>query len=139
VKAYHTELYETKNIKTIGWIDVESKEFVDTARNTIARIYPTCAEGGGSSAISCMHARIIPILSHEASVDIPDCGYILPENSIEDIKTTIQTLSAKPSNEIKIMSKLAWKYARANHTKETFSREFNHLAKDILPKYFKKQ
>ena len=132
VKAYHSELYETPNIHTVGWIDIDSPEFLEHARNTAALIYPTCAEGGGGSAITCMHAGIIPILSYEASVDLPNCGYTLKNCSIEEIKNTIQHISSLSKNELQTIAKRAWKYARENHTKENFSKEFENFVKNVL-------
>lgn len=138
VKAYHSELFETPNINAVGWIDVDSQEFLDYARNTVALIYPTCAEGGGGSALTCMHAGMIPILSYESSVDIPDCGFILKNHSIQEIKNTIQHVSSLPTNELETIAKRAWEYARKNHTRDSFARGFENFTKNILPKYLKK-
>ena len=121
--AYHKELFESPNIRPIGWIDVESQEFLNIAKDTVALIYPTCAEGGGGSAITCMHSGIIPILNYEASVDTPNCGITLNDCSLEEIRKTVLDVSNLPINELKCLSKNAWEYANKKHTREIFADE----------------
>ena len=90
VKAYSTELFETANINTVGWVDVISEEFIGIMNKCVALIYPTCSEGGGGSVITCMHGGLIPIVSYEASVDVNSAGIILKNCSIEEIKKSIK-------------------------------------------------
>lgn len=132
VNAFRKELYETPNIKTIGWVDVDSPGFIEIAHNSIGLVYPTCAEGGGGSAITCMHAAIIPILSHEASVDIGDSGFILKGSSIEEIKNTVKKVSALDAGELKRLSRNAWELARQNHTRDIFKREYEKFVSRVL-------
>ncbi len=134
VEAYREALFETPNIKTVGWVDVESKEFIDIASNCIALVYPTCAEGGGGSVISCMHAGIIPVVSYQASVDIDeDRGRILKDCSIEEIASAVTALAESGSEELERMARNAREWAVANHTKERFAEEYeNFVVKHLL-------
>jgi len=128
VEAYHQELYETENIKTIGWVDVESEEFMAVARQCAALVYPTCAEGGGGSVITCMHAGLIPVVSHEASVDIDkQCGMVLEGCKVEDIRRAVASLASRNAQELEEMARAAWKMARERHTRERFAAEFERF------------
>ena len=120
-KAFHKELYETPNIHTVGWVDIESEHFLNITRNCIGLIYPSCAEGGGGSALTCMHAGLIPVVSYETSIDVDDFGIVLRENTIAEIKSTIKSLSALPKHDLLKRARLAWEYARNNHTRERFA------------------
>jgi glycosyltransferase involved in cell wall biosynthesis len=133
--AYYKELYETPNIKTIGWLDIDSPDFLEYAGNTAALIYPTCAEGGGGSAITCMHAGVIPVLSYEASVDMPGCGFLLENCSVEEIKKTITRVSALPADQLESTARRAWEYARKVHTRDNFAKEFREFATTILQEF----
>ena len=130
--VYHKELYQTPNIHTIGWVDVTSSEFVDITNRCIGLIYPSCAEGQSGSVVNCLQAALIPIVSYESGVDIDDFGVILKNCSTDDIKNSIQMVSSLPAEELKLMSRKAWEFARANHTREKFAKEYQKVIENIL-------
>jgi glycosyltransferase involved in cell wall biosynthesis len=131
--VYRKELYNTDNIKTIGWVDIESEKFRNLAANSIAIVYPSCSEGGGAAVITCMHAGLIPIASYESSVDIDDdFGILLKRNTIEEIKHTICLLSSKDDRTLMAMSKRAWEVARTHYTRENYMKQYPEVIKNIL-------
>ena len=133
VKAYYKELYQSKNINTIGWIDTSSVQFVNILNNCIGLIYPSCAEGGGGSVITCMHGGLIPIVSYESSVDVEDeYGIILKDSSVEEIKTSIKYISNLPAGQLKGMAQKSWEFARKYHTRDRFSIEYRKTIETIL-------
>lgn len=132
VKSFDRELYRTANIHAIGWVDVDSPEFIEIANKCVGVVYASCSEGGGASVITCMHGGMIPIVNYESSVDVEDFGVLLKDSSINSIKLAIQMVSTLPVEQLKQMAHRAWKYARANHTREQFSKEYEKFALDIL-------
>ena len=67
VKAYSKELYSTTNIKTHGWMDVASPDFFSLFKKQCAAVvYPSCSEGTAGSVITCLHFRLIPIITRES-------------------------------------------------------------------------
>ena len=134
VKAFHKELYESPNIHAVGWVDVASPRFLELARNCIGLVYPTCSEGGGGSAITCMHAGMVPVLSYEASVDIGDSGILLSDNTINEIKAAVAGLSSKPVTELERLARAAWTTARDNHTRDIFASEYEKFVLQVLLK-----
>jgi glycosyltransferase involved in cell wall biosynthesis len=132
-KAFYRELYHTPNIHTIGRIDVSSSAFINITGCCLGLIYPSCSEGGGGSCITCMHAGLIPIVSYESSVDVlDDFGIVLRACSIEEIKDVIYRVSSLPIQKLKLMSRSAWEFARANHTKERFAQEYRKIITQII-------
>lgn len=131
-KAFYNELYQTPNIHTLGWIDIDGPNFTEVANKCIGLIYPSCSEGGGGSAINCMHAGLIPIVSYESSVDVEDFGIILKDSSIEEIIDSIQMISSLPAEKLKLMSRKAWEFVRAHHTRERFDEEYKKTISIIL-------
>ncbi|MDO9523366.1 MAG: glycosyltransferase [Methanocorpusculum sp.] len=132
--AYFKELYQSSNIKTLGFVSLDSKDFLDTIQNTVGLIYPSCSEGQAGSVISCMHAGLIPIISYESGVDTGDFGCTLSENTIDAIIEAVISLSQKPTEELRIMSYKSWSYAREYHTREMFSKDYEDFVEKILNK-----
>ncbi len=131
-KAYHKELYETPNIRTLGFLDVEGKELETVLKETTYLIYPSCSEGGGGSVVAMMHAGLIPIISYESSVTVENFGVILKESSVEEIERSVRTMSGLPASEVASRSKQAWEYARAHHSREVFAVALKAALLDIL-------
>lgn len=131
-KVYYKELYQSKNIKTLGFIDVRSDHFLDVIKNTSALIYPSCSEGQAGSVITCLHAGLIPLVSYESGVDVDDFGIILQKSSVDEVVESIKILSQKPNEKLRRMSKSAWLYARTHHTREKFAECYNAFVDNIL-------
>lgn len=131
-KAFYKELYETNNIYTFGWIDLESKKFKEIYENCIGIIYPSFSEGGGGSVISCMQAGLIPIVTRESSVDIENFGFLITDITVKGIENLIKKISTQDAEELKLKSKAAWNHVREKHTKDSFSKEYKKFVKEKL-------
>lgn len=132
-KAYYSELHKTHNIHTIGWVDIESTQFINVANQCIGIVNASCSEGGGGSIIQCMHAGLIPIVNYETSVDINDSYGIMLENcSVDTIKARIRMVANFPAERLQQMSRKAWEYARAHHTREKFAEEYKKTVLKII-------
>ncbi len=132
-RAYFQELYQTANIHTLDWIDVASPEFLELTRRCAALIFPSCSEGGGGGVITCMHAGLIPIVSRESSVDIEESrGVSLRDCSVEEIKESVKRVAGLPVAELERMSREAWEFARAMHTRERFADEYAKFVDAII-------
>jgi len=129
---YDEELHHTPNIHAHGWIDVASEKFRDICATCVGLVYPTASEGGGGSAISCMHMGLIPILSYEASVDTESFGVILQENSIDEIRRVVSDMAQRPAQELTERGRAAWHFAHQHHTKASFGTAFDNCVDQIL-------
>jgi glycosyltransferase involved in cell wall biosynthesis len=133
VAAYHKELFAAPNIRTVGWVDVDSPQFVEICNSCVGLVYPSCSEGGGGSVIQCMHAGLIPIVSYESSVDIlEEYGVLLKESSVEQIRNSVTRVSSLPQRELERMAHNTWDFARRNHTRERFAEEYRKVVSKIL-------
>lgn len=132
-RAYYKELYQTPNIRTVGWVDVTSPEFTAIANASIGLIYPSCSEGQCGGVVTCLHAGLIPIVSRESGVDVsPDFGVYLDSCSLEEIGDAVRQVSDLPAQKLQRMSRKAWEYARANHTRERFAEEYRKAIGKII-------
>ena len=132
VRAYHKELYETPNIETVGWVEIDGPKFNEICRNSVALIYPSCAEGQCGGVVTAMHAAIIPVISYETGVDVHDFGLILPSCKMQDIEDAIRRVSALPSTRLEQMARAGREYAQQNHTREKFAQEYRKVIEHIL-------
>jgi glycosyltransferase involved in cell wall biosynthesis len=130
--AYEKELYRTPNIHTVGWIDLESPEFLEIRRRCIALIYPSCSEGQCGGVVTCLQAGLIPIISYESGVDVDGFGVILKTCSTDTIKNSVRIISSLTANELQSRAHKAWEYSRANHTRERFAEEYRKNISAIL-------
>jgi glycosyltransferase involved in cell wall biosynthesis len=138
-QAFYKELYETPNIHTYGWIDVSSPDFIKVTNNCLGLVYPSVSEGQSGAVISCLQAGLIPILSYESGVDVHDFGVIFDNLSLEEIKAKVISISNSPEEKLKLMSRQAWEYARANHTKEKFAQAYRNAVEQIIENHSQKK
>ncbi|MFN6535882.1 MAG: glycosyltransferase [Nostoc sp. EkiNYC01] len=131
-QAFYKELYETPNIHTYGWIDVSSPEFIEVTNNCLGLVYPSVSEGQSGAVISCLQAGLIPILSYESGVDVHDFGVIFDNLSLEEIKAKVRSISNSSVDDLKVMSRKAWEYARTNHTKEKFAQAYKNAVEQMI-------
>ncbi|OYD95958.1 glycosyl transferase family 1 [Nostoc sp. 'Peltigera membranacea cyanobiont' 213] len=138
-QAFYKELYETPNIHTYGWIDVSSPDFIEVTNNCLGLVYPSVSEGQSGAVISCLQAGLIPILSYESGVDVHDFGVIFDNLSLEEIKAKVISISNLPVEDLKFMSRQAWEYARANHTKDKFAQVYRNVVEQIIENHSQKK
>ncbi|MCC5631524.1 glycosyltransferase [Nostoc sphaeroides CHAB 2801] len=138
-QAFYKELYETPNIHTYGWIDVSSSDFIEVTNNCLGLVYPSVSEGQSGAVISCLQAGLIPILSYESGVDVHDFGVIFDNLSVDEIKAKVRSISNLPVEDLKLMSRQAWEYARANHTKEKFAQVYKNVVEQIIENHSQKK
>ncbi|QFS47809.1 glycosyltransferase [Nostoc sphaeroides] len=138
-QAFYKELYETPNIHTYGWINVSSPDFIEVTNNCLGLVYPSVSEGQSGAVISCLQAGLIPILSYESGVDVHDFGVIFDNLSVDEIKAKVRSISNLPVEDLKLMSRQAWEYARANHTKEKFAQVYKNVVEQIIENHSQKK
>ena len=131
-ELYKKELYETPNIHTKGFIDINSDEFSELANNCVALIFPTSAELSCGGVITCMHAGIIPICTPESGVDIDDFGLLLQNFSIDHIKESVTRISELSASQLEEMTRKAWETAQSEYTRENFTIDYHKAINQIL-------
>jgi len=131
-KAFEQPMFHSKNIETIGWVDITSDKFRAIVKRTIATIYPSCSEGGGGSVITCMHAGLIPIVTEEASVDVEDFGIVLESATVEAIRSAVLDLAKSSPRDLEKRAKSAWEFARERHSRPIFAANYDRFLREIV-------
>jgi len=136
VALYERELYRTPNVRAVGWLDVGAPRFLEVANRSFALIFPSCSEGGGGSAVTAMHAGLIPVATAATSVDFsPDEGVVLADVSVAAIRAACLALAARPADELRSMATAAWRRARATHSRPAFGAGYRAAALEILERF----
>ena len=130
--AYHRELYQTKNIHSLGWLDTSSPEFLAATQRCLGMVYPAAGEGQSGGVAVCLHAGLIPIISYESGISVRDFGVLLKSCSIEEIRNSVRSVSGFPVGKLRKMALEAWEYARLNHTRERYAEEYRRVMIEIL-------
>jgi glycosyltransferase involved in cell wall biosynthesis len=135
-EAYRRELYESPNIRFVGWVDLSGPDFADIARDSVGLVFPSCSEGGGGSAVACMHAGLIPIVTRQTSVDIdPSYGLELESASVVEVCSAVRELAGRAADDLERMARAAWTHARVHHTREAFEVRYREVAEKILRRH----
>jgi glycosyltransferase involved in cell wall biosynthesis len=130
--AYRKELYETANIRTVGWVDIKSSIFQEIISTCLGLVFPSCCEGQSGGVVMCLQAGLIPIVSCESGVDVDGCGQILRTCTIDEITQSVRSIADLPPSVLEGMSRNAWSYARANHTDRRYVEVYRKAIDSVL-------
>lgn len=129
VNAYRKELFQTRNIVSHGFLFPSDRRFLDIASRAGAFLNPSCSEGISTSAITCMQAGIIPIISENCGISLPlGCGYLLHECSFGEIESAVLSVAKRSDIELHEMATAARSFAYKNYSRERFT----HLMEEAL-------
>ena len=130
--AFHKELHQTANIRTVGWVDIASTDFRQIARHTVGIVYPSCAEGQAGAVVTCLSAGFIPIISRESGIPVGDFGLLLNGYSVEDIRSAVRYISALPAEELSARARRAWEYAATYHSHDAYLTAYGKIVQKII-------
>lgn len=93
LKCYSKELFFTKNITPIGWVNIFSDRFQELISENTFIILPSCSEGQPGSVLQCMHAGLIPVVTKNCGIDTENFGFTINGDSLEELETTLLKVS----------------------------------------------
>ncbi|MCD6272429.1 MAG: glycosyltransferase [Deltaproteobacteria bacterium] len=131
-KIYYDELYNTPNIHTHGFVQLNSNLFIDLIKKSSFCVFPSCSEGVAGSVINLMAHGIIPIVTDEASIN--PYGFVINIKSIskQKILNSLNHASAISNEKILAMSLACLKHTRANHSIDAYKQGLSKALKAIL-------
>lgn len=129
INAIKQKLSAAPNIKTEGWVDINSEGFKKLATDCAWVINASFSEGGGGSTLNCMAKGLIPILSQTSSITLPaKTGFYIENNSAVAVVDLLKTVSELPDDELEEMSLNAFNFIVTNHSLQNFKSKY----KDFL-------
>lgn len=123
VKIYKKELYHTKNIHAIGFLNIHSKKIRDIASKCSFVILPSCSEAQAGSICTGMSLGLIPVCT-------PECGYnedeviMIDDVSIEGLSDVIIRCGNMDNITINKLRNRSYNYASEKHGRKNFADAF---------------
>jgi len=96
--AYKAELFETGNVRPVGWTQVNGNSFCELVRTCATVILPSCSEGQAGSVVQCMYAGLMPIVTLETGIDTEDFGITIERDSLAEIERVIVEVSQRAAS-----------------------------------------
>lgn len=115
-----------------GHITLNGEDFKVLLDSCAAMIYPSAAEGTSGANIQAAHAGVIPIVTPETGLAEDFSAIIINDPSVESVRKATRDFSQLPEEVIRRKAKEIWTYARAHHTKETFSAAYASFIDNVL-------
>lgn len=130
--VYYKELYESKNIFTYGFVDIQSQKFHEILLQCSFIIFPSCSEGGSPSTLTVIgNGGLIPIITKETTIDT---GYEIWINGFdnESIDKAVQYSQSLTNEQLKELQYKNLSYVQTQHTQEIYYNELKKNIKQIL-------
>lgn len=81
------------NINELGFVDVQSDEFLKLMDQCSYVVYPSCSEGMPTSVLTCMNHGMIPIITRETGISLNNYGEYILDVKVEALASLIRSVS----------------------------------------------
>ena len=129
---YSRELYNTPNIKAVGWQDIGNKEFKAIIENCRMTIYPYPEAEISSSLLNAMYLGMIPILNGYDSNGVLNGCAVTVDATVESISNVMRTVSELPEAQVSRMSNMAQTIAQTFYSPDAEQLEWNDVLRRII-------
>ncbi len=121
INEYYNELYQTRNIHFLEWLDLRSTFVQDIARSCGFVILPSASEGMPGSVISMMRMGLVPIVSRQAAFDgIENFGVLIQNLTVSNVLAIVDEASRFDEDVLYKRAFMSLRFAKENFTLETF-------------------
>ncbi len=120
------------NIIDMGFIDVQSSQFLKLVNKCSFVIFPSCSEGMPTSVLTCMNHGLIPLITRETGIDLKDFGKYIEDFKINKIKQVVLQVSEWNDNKIKNQHQKVYNYSKENFNIKSYTQNINTILTKIL-------
>jgi glycosyltransferase involved in cell wall biosynthesis len=128
---YHNELYCSKNITVMGFVNTCSDSFDEIAQSAGFIIYPSCSEGMAGSVVSSMAKGLIPIVTNVTGVEIKNFGFDIEAN-VNNIRDVIIESANIDDKEFLRRSNEVTKEVNNRYTRSHFRKNIENFLHGVL-------
>jgi len=130
-ELYRTELFNTPNIHSVGFLDITSSHFCDIANSCAWMLLPSCAEGMSGSVTAAMSVGLVPVVSRACGFEA-DHATLLPDCRIETIEHMVVELSRQTAQQLAEQSRRAVMIVEQQYAPECYSRLFRQALEETV-------
>jgi len=121
------------NIQILGRVNVQSDAFLNIVSKCTFVILPSCSEAMSTSITTCMLHGLIPIVMRDSGFNrLGENAIFLDSYKIEDIKNALEKLSLTTIDELEILRKKVYDFAKENFILSNFNKQINIILHTIL-------
>ena len=120
------------NIINLGFLDVQSIEFLKLTEKIPYCILPSASEGMSTSVLTCMRHGMIPVITPACGIDVADYGYLIEDYHIEAVTQKVQELMQVPKTERQRRRQAAYDDANEKYSLEAFSCGMQEFIKSLV-------
>lgn len=120
------------NICDLGFLNVQSEEFLTLMGKVSFCILPSASEGMSTSVLTCMRHGLIPVITQSCGIDVEDYGYLIEDYHVEAVKKIVQQLLQVPSEELKRRSQSVFATANQRYSLEAFADGMNRFVDSFV-------
>ncbi len=128
-------LSQNANITNVGFIDVGSAQHAHLLESCVATLLPSASEGGSPGIVnSCGNAGLIPIITKNCGVDVPDEAqqFILDDLKVNSLEDKIDLLLSLDTNVIKKISTVTQAYFQQEHDFVKYKSKLKSLISTVV-------
>ena len=134
-RFYSRQLRRCPNIRTLGWMELDSPAFTRLAADAAFLVHPTCSEGSPGSVVNALRLGLVPVLTREAAVDPAGFGILLPDARLETLLATLDQAAALPTEELARRSRLATEAARRQFSEAAFDQRWREILTELADRF----
>jgi len=130
-KLYKKELFHSKNISPIGFLDIEGKKFRDVVSTCAYVVLPSCSEGIAGSVLTAMSAGVIPIVSMECGLEEDEVQHFT-SCKMEDIERTLLYYSGMPIEWVRMETLRVMNMTHSRYSESKYAESIRNSFASIL-------
>ncbi|WP_418791072.1 glycosyltransferase [Phosphitispora sp. TUW77] len=124
--------FNNKNIKNLGFVEVNSSQFIELMNKCSFVILPSCSEGMSTSVLTCMNHALIPIVTRETGIVLKEFGVYLDDYRVEHIAEVVVACSRLDAEELSIQHKKVYQYSRNNFNIKVYTLRLSLILQKLL-------
>ncbi|HSH31500.1 MAG TPA: glycosyltransferase, partial [Candidatus Saccharimonadales bacterium] len=133
LNAYQYELSELPNITYHGPLNPAGKKFNDVTSRVFCFIAPSCSESISTAVATCLQLGLMPIISRDTGIDLPDgCGIYLESCSVEEIEAAVLKVSGMDNDSLTDQIARCQQTALRQYSREKFSQDMTRYLAKVL-------
>jgi hypothetical protein len=118
---------KSRNIVDLGFVNVQSDEFIKIINQCSFVVLPSCSEALSTGVITCMNHGLIPVVSKETGFQISNFGLELEGFKIETISKAINIVSNYSDKRVLEQHKIVYDYSIENFSLLKFQNTFSSI------------
>lgn len=133
VETYDEELFHTDNIHFHSYVNVTSDMFREITNKCGYVLNPS---GSGvilpGAVITCMHRGLVPIVTTEQPVNVPEWCLVLESRRVESVANAVRRAAGLSPDRCRRMARDTCNEAKLNYTRETYHNDLRRALGTIL-------